>query len=302
MWRKRGLIFGPEGRVRWASHSALTPTPILLGDKIRVFAGFRDAAGVSRIGFVDLDADDPSKVIAISDEPALDVGAPGHFDDNGVILGDVIAVNGEWWMYYVGFQLVSGIKFLAFSGSAISDRSCRKFVRVSNTPLLDRSDEGQFIRAIHTVRKEGSRWKVWYAVGRRWEILAGQPYPSYEIRYLESTDGQTFDRTGRLCLAPEGDEYRIGRPRVSKTEDGYAMLFTKGDRHGSYLPAYASSKDGRIWHRDDASVGITLSASGWDSRTLCYATVLTVGRKTYLFYNGNEMGRAGFGYAELADA
>ena len=302
MWLKRGFIFGPEGRVPWASHSALTPTPILFRNMIRVFAGFRDSAGVSRIGFVDLAAEDPSKVIAISEQPALDIGVPGNFDDNGVILGDVLAENNEWWMYYVGFQIVSKVKFLAFTGLAISDRDCKRFTRVGNTPLLDRSEEGQFIRAIHTVRREGNSWKAWYAAGRRWEMLQGQPYPSYEIRYIESADGRAFGRAGQLCLAPEGDEYRVGRPRVSHGPDGYTMLFTKGDRHGGYLPAYAWSQDGKEWKRDDTKVGIELSLQGWDSRTLCYATPLTVGERTYLFYNGNEMGRAGFGFAELADA
>lgn len=183
MWQKKGFIYGPDERMAWAVHSALTPTPVLLGDVIRVFAGFRDNKGISRIGYVDVTADNPSQILEVSPTPSLDIGAPGTFDDNGVILGDIAWDGREWRMYYVGFQHVAGAKFLAFTGLAFS-RDCRTFVRSHNVPVLDRADEGIFIRAIHTVREEGDRWKAWYAAGNRWEIIAGQPYPSYEIRYI----------------------------------------------------------------------------------------------------------------------
>ena len=119
-WRKRGLIYGPDGSSSWAKHSCLTPTPVLIGDVIRVYCGFRDTEGRSRIGYVDVRADDPSKVVAVSREPALDIGAAGCFDDNGVILGDVVADGDRLRMYYVGFQIVARVKFLAFTGLATS--------------------------------------------------------------------------------------------------------------------------------------------------------------------------------------
>jgi hypothetical protein len=53
--------------------------------------------------------------------------------------------------------------------------------------------------------------------------------------------------------------------------------------------------------RDSTPAGIAPSASGWDSRTLCYLAPITVAGCTFAFCNGNDMGREGFGYAELAD-
>src|SRR5256885_15731564 len=93
-WEKEGLIFrtsehGVEG---WIANSALTPTPMRLnGNRIRVYSGFRDREGVSRIGYVDVVADSPAKVVGVSRRPVLDIGRNGCFDDNGVILGDVVA-------------------------------------------------------------------------------------------------------------------------------------------------------------------------------------------------------------------
>ena len=44
-----------------------------------------------------------------------------------------------------------------------------------------------------------------------------------------------------------------------------------------------------------------VSASGWDSDMTCYPSIITVKEKTYMFYNGNNNGETGFGYAELIE-
>lgn len=300
-WRKRGLVFDARDKVPFARDSVLTPTPVLLGDTIRVFAGFRDTKGTSRIGFVDLRADDPGRVVNWSEQPALDIGRPGTFDDNGVILGDVVACDAGWRMYYVGFQQVARAKFLAFTGLAVAGPDCRIFTRVSEAPVLDRADEGLYIRAVHTVRREGGVWRAWYAAGDGWEQINGTPYPRYHVRHVTSTDGVVFPPAGDACLHPTGTEYRIGRPRVFRDGDRYRMLCTKGTIEGDYLPAYAESRDGVHWQREDELAGLVPSPSGWDSRQLCYPAVLDVGMRRYVFYNGRDMGREGFGFAELIE-
>jgi predicted GH43/DUF377 family glycosyl hydrolase len=298
-WVKKGLIYGPEGSAAWAQHSALTPTPIQLEpDSIRVYAGFRDSTGVSRIGYVDVAADNPAHVRKVSAQPVLDIGAPGAFDDNGVILGDVLKIDDSLRMYYVGFQQVQKAKFLAFSGLAVSRDHGESFERLRQVPILDRDDEALFIRAIHSVLVEDGLWRIWYAAGSGWETIGGVPYPRYHIRYTESPDGLSFRQPGRPCLMAEGSEYRIGRPRVYKSGGAYQMYFTKGDTQGRYFPGYAESVDGIHWIRKDEQIGLTLSTSGWDSRTLSYPALISTHGRTYMFYNGNDMGKDGFGYAE----
>ncbi|MGE6473363.1 hypothetical protein [Serratia proteamaculans] len=98
----------------------------------------------------------------------------------------------------------------------------------------------------------------------------------------------------------EGDEYRIGRPSVYKTADGYMMFYTKGGIGGEdYFPGVAYSADGVHWQRQDETFGLALSESGFDNRHLCYPRLVTAGRRTFCFYNGNNMGSEGFGVAEL---
>lgn len=299
-WTKRGLILAPDRVFPWAVHSALTPTPWLVDDRtIRLYAAFRDEAGVSRIGFLDVEAGNPSTIKYVSPTPALDIGAPGTFDDNGVILGDVVPDGNAIRLYYVGFQLVRGVKFLAFTGLATSDADGRTFHRHGDTPVLDRANGERYIRTIHSVRQEKGVWRAWYASGDGWAVIDGRPYPRYDIRSLASEEGVTFTGPGQACVALRGNEYRIGRPRVYRFDGRYLMFYTRGTLAGDYLAGYADSPDGISWTRRDDDIGIGLSDTGWDSRAVCYPALLPWRDRIYMFYNGNDMGRSGVGYAVL---
>ena len=304
-WTKRGLVFdvARQGVGGWMRHSALTPTPWARDDgSIRVYASFRDADGVGRIGYVDVMADDPTRVLRVSAAPVLDVGRGGCFDDSGMILGDVVEAPGGLHLFYVGFQRVAGAKFLAFTGLAVSTDGGERFVRVQETPILDRAPGRSTIAAIHSARYENGLWRLWYAVGDDWETLAGQSYPRYHIRYAQTRDLAAIPRDDHVCLVPRGDEYRIGRPRVYRLGDRYAMYATWGDRAGRYQPGLAYSDDGLRWERHDEALGIAPSPEGWDARALCYPALIRHGERLLMFYNGNDMGRDGFGLAEAEAA
>ena len=295
IWEKLGQVYFSDSKYDWQYNSALTPTPVVFEDKIRIYCGFRDKNGVSRIGFVDLDKNDPTKIIRVSDKPALDIGNDGCFDDNGVILGDVVWHGKELRMYYVGFQLPKKVKFMAFTGLAISYDNGETFIRTQETPILERVENGKFIRAIHTVLFEDDIWKVWFATGNGWEIINGTPYPKYHINYLESNDGVKDFKNETVCIQNINDEYRIGRPRVYKLGESYFCIYTKGTIHGEYSPGLAISKDGINWTRQDSLLNLGPSEIGWDSETLCYPALFTTNSGEYAVYNGNNMGEAGFG-------
>jgi len=300
-WKKKGLIYTPPKDGSWKDNSALTPTPFLLNENtIRVYASFRDKEGVGRIGYVDVDAQNPSRILKISENPVLDIGEDGMFDDNGVILGDLIFVNSKIYMYYVGFQLVKKAKFLAYTGLAISKDNGETFKRKQITPILDRKDNAMLFNAIHTIKYENNIFKAWCGAGSLWKKINGIAYPSYIVQYYESKDGINFDTVNyKECIKFVDNEYRIGRPRVYKEDEKYKMIYTFGTLEGNYEMGYAESKDGINWLRKDNKIGIKLSKTGWDSKSISYGVPLIVGDKVYMFYNGNEMGKEGFGYAEL---
>lgn len=300
-WIKRGVIYAPNGLSRWAKHSALQPTPLRLSDEvIRLFVGCRDEHGIGRIGYVDVDASNPSRVLDVSPEPVLDVGVPGAFDDNGVVPSAIVRHLGRVYLHYAGYQLGVKTRFHVLGGLAISNNDGQTFRRVSPVPVLERTPEELFFRVAHSVVFEDGIWRVWYGGGSQWLTHGEKTLPVYDIRYMVSHDGVTFPREGRVILENCGaDEHRVARPFVIRHHGRYRMFLSVGTLSKGYRLGYAESADGLHWKREDQELGLDVSDSGWDSRMMAYASVVLHGERAWLFYNGNDYGATGVGYAEL---
>lgn len=299
-WEKKGLIYSTDGNSNWAKNSTLQPTPLLIDEStIRIFAGFRDDKGVSRVGYVDVDANNPQIIKKVSKEPVLDIGLPGSFDDNGVVPCAVINNEGKIHLYYAGYQLGYHVRMMIYCGLAISEDNGCSFKRYSKVPVLERSDSELLFRVIHSVIKENNKWRIYYGGGSYFKRGKKKTLPLYDIRYMESDNGIEFEDHGDIVITTQGDEYRVGRPYVIKDEGIYKMFFCAGSEDLTYKLAYAESNNGVNWIRDDDKLNISLSESGWDSQMMAYPSVIKHHEKTYLFYNGNNYGYDGFGYAEL---
>lgn len=302
-WIKKGLVYGLDGSLGpWAQNSALQPTPIVMDEtRIRVYVGMRDAEGVGRVGYVDVDADDPKNVLDVSSRPALDIGLPGTFDENGVVPTAIVRRDGGLFLYYAGYQLGRKIRFNVFCGLAVSEDDGRTFRRISRVPVLDRTDGELYFRVIHSILYEKDVWRVWYGAGSAFRMEGSRSLPEYNVRYMESKDGIHFPAEGRICVDMAGPaEHRIGRPYVVRKNNAYRMFYGAATVKDNYRLGFADSSDGLAWSRRDSEMGLDLSPTGWDSEMTCYPSVVTVKDKTYLFYNGNRYGYDGFGYAELA--
>jgi hypothetical protein len=298
-WDKKGLIFKTENFKDWRDSSALQPTPLLFEDKLRFYVGFRDEFGISRIGYVDVDHLNPTKVIKVSDTPVLDIGVDGAFDEYGVVPSAVIRNKGKIYLYYAGYQLGKKVRFLVLSGLAISEDNGETFTRHSQVPIFERTNQELLFRVPHSVIYDEDKYKFWYGGGK--EFIQGEEktLPAYDVRYLESKDGIDIPNKGKTILETEEGEYRIGRPYVFKENDIFYMFYGYSTEAIPYKLGYATSFDGIGWIRHDDNVGIDLSDSGWDSEMMAYPCVVKIREKIYLFYNGNGYGCDGFGCAEL---
>lgn len=299
-WIKKGLIYGPDGSSNWAKHSALQPTAVMLNENvIRVYAGFRDDLGRGRVGYVDLDSVDPSKVLQISEHPVLDIGNPGTFDSNGIVPTCVLRHKNKILLFYAGYQIPNDVRFLVFGGLAVSNDNGESFERVSNVPIMDRTNDELLFRVPHSVIFENGVWKIWYGGGGFFIDGKKKTLPVYDIRYVESSSLDSIPKKGQICLTMNDDEHRLGRPFVFKESGIYKMFFGYGSESIPYRLSYAESVDGLHWARKDEDLGLTLSRSGWDSEMMAYPCIIKTIQSTFLFYNGNEYGRKGFGYAIL---
>ncbi len=304
-WEKKGRI-GLEkyiGSNTFARTFATLPTPLLIsGEVIRIYTGFCDDKNVGRIGYVDVSAADPGRVLDVSSVPVLDIGSQGCFDDNGVVPLCVLRAGNEIRLYYVGFQLGVKVPYFMFGGLASSSDGGNTFCRVFRTPVLDRKDDELFARCGMFVMKDGDRYKMWYVgtLGGGWIQSGGSLKPFYTMRYTESADGIRWDGPSAPCMQfANADEHGFGRPFVWKENGGYRMLYSIRTYSSGYQIGYAESADGTEWIRKDKLAGICTSASGWDGRNISYPCILQAQGRTWLFYNGDGCGRTGFGYAQL---
>ena len=103
-WKKKGLIFNVSNEYPWQNQFAMLPTPIIVDDRLRVFLGFCDKDNVGRIGYVDVNPDNPTEIIEVSRKPVLDIGRRGCFDDNGVVPISILKKDNKIFLYYIGCE------------------------------------------------------------------------------------------------------------------------------------------------------------------------------------------------------
>ena len=74
-------------------------------DFLRIYFSSRDAQGQSRPTFIDVEYDDPSKILYIHDKPVLELGGPGEYDETGAMPAWFVdRPNGDIWLYYTGWN------------------------------------------------------------------------------------------------------------------------------------------------------------------------------------------------------
>lgn len=312
-WIKKGKVFDPRNRFSWMHEYAQNPNAIILEDKIRVYFTCRpkranDGSCTSRIGFVDLDRSDPSKLIYVHDQPVIELGGKGDFDEFGTMPGSLISIpeKNEIWLYYVGWSRKVSVPYQWSNGLAISKDGGYSFERLGPGPIMSITLNEPYLHACPRVTRHAPHsWTMFYQSGLEWYEHDGHMESVYVTMKADSNDGINWQRNGRQIIPSKV----FKESQTSATQFTYQqqdhMLFSY--RHGTdfrnadrgYRLGYATSADGIKWHRNDESAGITLSQSGWDSEMQCYPHVLSDKDKTYLFYCGNYFGRNGFGYAVL---
>lgn len=300
LWTKLGRVFAPDGSLAWMTSHAYLPTPHLLDPgTIRVYVAFLDPDRIGRVGFVDVAAADPLRVLDVSERPALDVGTVGAFDEHGVTPSAVVPDGHALRLYYFGWRRVRDVPYLLFAGLARSEDGGETFTRVLRAPVLPPVAGERVCRSAPAVIRHRC-WRGWYVAANAWTNLGGRLVPTYDIRGVSSEDGIRWGGGGRTAIAlATDDEIGLGRPFVRVVDGGFRMWYSIRSRSRGYRIGFASSSDGISWTRHDEEAGIDVSTKGWDSEMVCFGAVLSTPHATYLFYNGNRYGQTGFGVAVL---
>ncbi len=299
-WRKKGRIFEPAGQFEWMQKYGILPTPCYLQDQnlIRIYFATSAADNIGRITYLEVEADNPSVVCSGPSQIIIPEGENGTFDDCGVNPSSVVVHQNQTFLYYVGYQRSFKTPYMLFPGLAIAENGAA-FTR-KKVPVIDRSAKYPYSLAAPFVIKEGPVFKMWFWIAKKWTIVNDKDFLSADIGYAESSDGHHWNIVKDNCIEVNPSrEFSVGRPWVIRENGLYKMFYSVRYIDRLYRLGYAESDDGLTWTRKDEEIGIDVSDSGWDSEMICYPAVIQAKNNTYLFYNGNNNGATGFGYAVL---
>lgn len=309
-WVKKGLIFKVDNDHDWMRTHAQVPTADLIEDNVlRIYFGTRDGNNRTLPTYLEVEANNPQKILYVHDKPILSLGKIGNFDDSGVMPSWLVSQGNKKLFYYIGWNVGSTVPYRIANGLAISEDYGQTFNKISDGPIMDRTIIDPISVSTQCVVIDGDIWKTWYMSFTAWQIVNGVAEPSYHIKYAESKDGISWIAKGDVCIdCKVPDECGIARPCVIKEGGLYKMWHSyrgidsyRTDRKQSYRIGYAESGDGIHWTRKDEAVGIDISDSGWDSEMIAYPFVYEHKGKKYMLYNGNGFGKSGIGYAMIED-
>jgi hypothetical protein len=312
-WKKIGKVFTPQevtGRP-WLKEFAQAPATLVFDDFLRVYFSCRplaDAHGkyVSYSAWVDLDRQDLFKVRDIATQPILNLGGLGEFDEFGTYPVSVMRDGNKVRAYYAGWTRCESVPFNVAIGMAISGDGGKTFERTGTGPILSCSPDEPFVLSGPKVRHFNGHWQLFYIAGRKWKMVDGRAEPVYKIRLATSEDGIHWRKFNQDLITSriEEDEAQAS-PDVFYSNGKYHMFFCyrysshfRGKQNG-YRIGYASSMDMFNWIRDDSKAGIDVSKQGWDAEMISYPHVFDLDGKTFMAYLGDQVGRYGFGLAEL---
>jgi predicted GH43/DUF377 family glycosyl hydrolase len=313
-WKKLGRVFNPatDGVGPWMREFAQCPTPFLLDERtLRVFISCRpardgEAMYVSHPAYVDLDRSDPTRLLRVSPKPLLPLGGMGAFDEFGVMPCSVVRRGETLYMYYTGWTRMSSVPYTVGIGVAVSHDGGESFERIGDGPVLGLTLNEPYLVNSPAVKIIDELWHMWYLTGTGWLRTQGRPEPTFHVVHATSTDGIHWRRDGKPVLrAGSEDECQDIFLPFHHGERWHAVfahrkpLGFRTDPASMYRLGYASSTDLVHWDRDDNRAGISVEDSGWDSQMLCSTQVVDVDGRMLMFYCGNEIGRWGFGIAEL---
>lgn len=306
-WIKKSWIFKPTGQFAWSQTHAQVPTALLLDDYIRIYYATRDINGRSLTSFINVSKEDPSKILYIHNHPVLSLGKPGTHDENGVMVGSVIAHQNKILLYYTGWSRECTVPYRVSIGLAKSTDGGLTFERLFDGPIIDRTPLEPYMTMSPFVLCVNNQWKMWYGSGIGWVKIKNKVEPIYIVKYAESKDGIHWIQNNISCLEQLHPLEANTRPSVLQTPGGYEMWFSfrssidYRDGQGAYRIGYAVSVNGINWKRELSFSDMKPEITGWNNSMIAYPNVIEYNSRKILLYNGNGFGRSGFGYAIWQD-
>ncbi len=307
VWTRRGLVVTPpRGDARWASHAQIPTVLALAGDRWRIYFAARDEDNRATVFAADVDPRDEMRVLDVHAHPLLEPGEFGAFDAAGLGPSCALLVDGRIHLYYVGVAARADVPHPLAIGLAVSDDGLA-FERATTGPVLSIGPYDPFFVSAPFVRHTATGYEMWYMSATRWLRTGGRVEAEYVVRHSESADGVVWSSATSLALAA-GDPniVAVARPWIARCGGRTQLWFShrgadfRGASSGAYRLAHAPLGDDgkraaapieRVHFENPPRPG------DWDDRMQAYPCVVPSDDGLVMFYNGNDFGRHGFGWA-----
>lgn len=268
-----------------------------------------------RIGIAEADVDDPFTWRKHPGNPVFDVGPAGSVDALWAGYPWIVRITDtHWHMYYACFdgtsfvELADGTSFRRWGTTMAESDDAGLTWRRCGHLLLTPGRAGAYDAhgtGSCSVLPVGDEHWMWYTALYK----PRTDFRRISIALAVSRDGgHSFvpHPAGAVLSIPpelEANGTTSSKPHVEYWGGKYLMWYSCTTRTGRcYRIHYAESPDGLCfyWHRDPV---LDVSPGGWESRSVCYPSVLHLGERTLMYYSGNGLNPSeqldGIGVAEL---
>lgn len=295
MWNKKGLVFN--------KHHSQVPVVDEYDFFYRIYYSTR-IEGKSTPLFIDVDKNNPSIIIKEHNKSILDLGEKGSFDWAGIMPTEIINYGGKKFLYYIGWSLRQDVPYHNNLGLAISEDDGHTWKKFSKGPIFHTSyKEPGYIGTVEIMIENGI-WKMWYLSCLNWIDNNDIMEPTYDIKYATSSNGIDWTPTGLTCVPLEKNEGGISCARVIKEENKYHMWYSvrnkidyRDNKENSYRIKKAESIDGIVWEKNEKIELDISDTNEWENTMVCYPFIIEKEKELLMFYNGNNFGKTGIGYA-----
>lgn len=302
-WEKKGRIFQRRGGPFFKSHAMRVIPYLRESGVLRLFFSSRCEEDMMHPTFIDVNPDNPSEVIYVSEAPLMPLGPLGTFDDSGITIASIVNISGKSYCYYTGWKRRRyNVPFELSIGISLIEEDGDRFLKLYDGPIISQNPKDPLLVAGPFVINENGLLKMWYCSGTSWAQYGELTEPIYTVFYAESENGIDWKKASdEPCIKYNNETEVVSAPWVVHTKSGYTMFYPYRQSETPLLKRYsigmAVSNDGVKWIRRDDDFSLKKSGHGWDSEMICYPAVFSYKDKTYLFYSGNRVGYGGIGYA-----
>lgn len=298
-WIKQGLIFDK-------CHAQVPVVDTNFDGFWRIYFSKRINRGKSQPYFIDVEAGNPKNILRESVTPILELGEIGSFDWAGIMPTEIQQIGDIKYLFYIGWSNRLDVPYHNNLGLAISKDQGENWEKFSTGPIFATSYlEPGYIGTISII-KEHSTYFGYYLSCRKWEELNGKIEPIYDIKIAESTNLIDWKPLNKSAVSLENQEGGISKASVLKMNGSYYLWYAIRNKTNyrenvsdSYRIKCSISNNLIDWKRiDQLNVDISQN-SNWENQMVEYPHVFEFENNIYMFYNGNNFGETGFGYAIL---